>query len=91
MKNRYLLITLMSGLVLLLSACSEGEKGTSVGSSDLTPIIVTQIDITDCETSIPLLTGDTVVKETDGTSVKIIDLSSSKTICVLTGAAHILR
>lgn len=85
MKNIFLLIQIIS-LALLLSACGEGGGGRTVVGGDNT------IPITNCNVYSPLFDGDTVVKETDGTSVKIVDLGGvSREICVLTGAAHIVR
>ena len=86
MRNIYLIISTIS-LALFLSACGGGGGGgTSVGGDSST-----WIQITDCEDYVPLLDGDTVVKETDDTSVKIVDSSGDKTICVVSGAAHIVR
>ena len=85
MKTIYIILSSI-GLAFLINACGGGGSGdTYVGGGE------NQISITDCNATVALLDGDTVVKETDNTSVKIIDTSGNKTICVLTGLAHIVR
>lgn len=83
MKKIYLLISLIS-LALLLSACGSGGDG----------IQSVTISIVNCDTNTttPLLSGDTLIKEDDNTTVTIVDVDSvSKTVCVNTGSAHISR
>ncbi len=106
MRNIYLTISSIS-LALLLSACGGGSGGTSVGDGDSPSSSPsggssggssgggsssTEIQVTSCETYIALLSGDTLVKETDDTVVTIRDnADNTQDVCVNTGAAHILR
>lgn len=86
MKNIYLIISSIV-LALLLSACGGGGGTGDSGSSS------TQIQVVDCDTNTttPLLSGDTLVQETDDTTVTITDTNGDKEVCVDTGAAHIVR
>ena len=85
-------------VALSFTACGGGG-GDSSFSGDTT----TQIDINvncvsgtpsagDLATYITLLSGDTIVEDTDPTTVSTYhDLSGNKKICLNTGSAHILR
>ena len=70
-------------MALLLGACGDSDKSP-----------VTNITISDCNTStyIDILAGDTIVQDEDNTSIQtVFNTDSSQKVCVLTGAAHIVR
>ena len=85
MRNIYLIISSIS-LALLLSACGGGDTADSGSSS-------TQIPVVHCDTNTttPIEDGDTLVKETDDTTVTITDTDGDKKVCTDTGDAHLLR
>ena len=93
MKKIYLIISTI-GLVLILTACGSG--GTRDGITDEDTIAGdkgNEITVVNCNTNTttPILEGDTLVSETDDTTVTITDTNGDKTVCVDTGAAHLLR
>lgn len=81
-------LTIAISTILLLNNCGGG---TSVDGG------IQQIPVTNCNIYTPIQSGDTLVKEVDGTVVKIVELGDgSKEVCVDTtvfanGAAHLLR
>lgn len=84
MRNIYLIISSLS-LALFLSACGSGSDGTTNPSN-------VQVVNCDTNTTTTIYTGNTLVKEDNNTTVTITDIdSSSKTVCVNTGSAHIVR
>lgn len=85
MKKIVLIISTIS-LALLFSACGggDGEGNFDTGQQ--------KIDITSCETYTTIQTNDLLVKDDENTTVKIVhDSNSTKTICVVTGSAHLIR
>jgi hypothetical protein len=80
MKKIYLTLTTLS-LALLLSACGGSEDNSE-----------TLITIPPCETYEDIVAGDIVVQDDVNTSIKtVFNTDGSKKVCVLTGAAHIVR
>jgi len=76
-------IASITALVLLLSACG-GVSGD--GKS------IESIAITMCDTETELLSEDTIIKDEDGTEVRIThNADDTKTVCVTSGKAHIQR
>jgi len=85
MKRINLILSTIS-LALLLSACGGGGE-TSVGGDSSG-----QIAVSSCPTYTTLNSGDTLVKETNDTTVTIRSVdSTTNEVCVNTGSAHILR
>jgi hypothetical protein len=73
-------------LALLFSACGggDGEGHFDTGEE--------KIAITSCETYITIQDNDLLVKDDSNTTVKIVhDSNGTKTICVVTGSAHLIR
>lgn len=89
MKKIYLIISSIS-LALLLSACGGGSGGTFEGVVDSNNSNNT-IQVTICPVYTTLLSNDTLVSESDDTTVTIRDTDGVKDVCVNTGAAYILR
>ena len=86
MKKIYLIISSIS-LALLLSACGGGDAVDSANGSTSISIVMC-----DTNTTTPLQSGDTIVKDTDNTTLTITDIDqTSKTVCVDAGSAHIVR
>lgn len=84
MKKIYLTLTTIS-LALFLSGCGEGDDASFSNSETL-------ITISPCETYTDILTGDTIVQDSSGTSIKtVFNTDGSKKVCVLSGSAHIVR
>lgn len=92
MKNIiFILNTIL--LALLLSACGGGGGGSSDASFDSGN---TKIAIIACNNTTPVYTsiqtGDLLVKEVIPTTVDIVqDSNNNKKVCVVSGAAHLLR
>ena len=86
MKKIYKLIAITL-IVLLFGACGgNGEGNFDTGQEK---IIIVQCDT---NTTININTNDLLVKDDSNTIVKIIDDSNgTKTICTITGNAHIIR
>ena len=83
MKSIYIIMVIT--LALLFSACSDGDGLYETSSSS-------KVAITTCETYTTIQAGDILVKEDDNTTVKIVhDANGSKTICTLTGTAHLIK
>ena len=84
MRNIYLLISSIT-LALFLSACGDdGDGKFDTGEEKIT--------VTTCENYITLQTNDTLVKDDNNTTVKIIhDSNNTKQVCIVTGSAHIIR
>ena len=84
MKKIVLIISTIS-LALLFSACGgDGEGNFDTGQQ--------KIDITSCETYTTIQTNDLLVKDDENTTVKIVhDSNGTKTICVSSGSAHLIR
>jgi len=73
-------------LALLFSACGggDGEGNFDTGQQ--------KINITNCESYTTIQTNDLLVKDDSNTTVKIVhDSNGTKTICVLSGNAHLIR
>lgn len=89
MKNIYLIATSII-IALFLSACGEGDSASFTGSTSTSSIITIPIPM--CEDYVNILTGDTVVQDETGTTIKtVFNTDGSKKVCVLTGSAHIIR
>ena len=94
MRNIYLIISSIV-LALLLSACGGGGGGgsdASFSSGDSS----NKITVIDCDNITPVYTdietGDVLVKEDNFTVVTLVhNTDGSKKVCVVTGAAHLLR
>ena len=88
MKTIYVTITMFATL-LLLSACSGGGGGDGGGSFNTG---LEQITITNCNAYTIAQTSDLIVKDSATTTIQIIhDSNGSKSVCVITGSAHIIR
>lgn len=83
MKKIYITLAIISAMTLV--GCGGGG-GTSEGSNS-----TTIIPITTCDTYTTVVTGDSIVRDSSNTTVKIIDADGSRKICVATGSAHIVR
>jgi len=75
-------------IALLFSACGgDGEGNFETDSTS-------HINIVNCDTnsSTIIKTNDLLVKDDSNTTVKIIDdANGTKTICAVTGSAHLVR
>ena len=72
--------------LLLLSACSGGGGDSSFENANTT------IPITNCETYVDVLSGDAIVQDSNGTSIKtVFNTDGSKKVCIISGTAHIVR
>lgn len=92
MRNIYLIlnVTLLS---LFFISCGGGGGSNNDASFDTGD---SKINVLICNESAPVYTdikkGDLLVKQTDSTVVQIIhDSNDNKKICVVSGAAHLLR
>jgi len=84
------IILIVSSLLiaLLFSACGGGDGEGNFDTGEQ------KIDIVKCDTntSTVIVTNDLLVKDDSNTTVKIVhDANGTKTICVLTGSAHLIR
>lgn len=85
MKNIVLIISSLF-LALLFSACGggDGEGNFDTGSQE--------INVTQCETYTIIQINDLLVKDNSDTTVKIVhDSNGTKTICIVSGSAHLIR
>lgn len=85
MKKIYITTTILLAMIFAGCGGGGGSGGTAEGSG------TSNITITPCATYIPVYTGDTIVKDSDGTSVEVRDTDGQREICVLSGSAHIVR
>ena len=77
------------GVVSLLSFFTFGCSGDGRGRFDTGS---TNVAVGVCETYTPIAANDLLVKDSDNTTIKIIhDQNGSKSICVVSGSAHIVR
>ncbi|MDD2790673.1 MAG: hypothetical protein PHU40_08430 [Sulfurimonas sp.] len=84
MKNIYLITTAISA-VFFFAACS-GEGGSKFESG------ANSIAVTNCETYTTVQENDLLVKDDAATTIKVVhDINGTKTVCVLSGSAHIIR
>ena len=84
MKNIYINIMVIT-IALLLSACSENSESTFDTGEE-------KIVVTNCETYTVVQTNDLLVKDSTNTVIKIVDdINGTKTVCVVSGSAHIIR
>lgn len=79
-------------LSVLLSACSNDNKGSfDTGESGIVPTSV-DINITACSAFVQIRTNDLLVKDNDATTVQIQhDINGTRSVCVSTGSAHLVR
>jgi hypothetical protein len=85
MKKIVLIISSLF-LALLFSACGggDGEGNFDTGSQE--------INVTQCEIYTIIQINDLLVKDNSDTTVKIVhDSNGTKTICVVSGSAHLIR
>jgi len=86
MKKIYLILNSIS-LALLLSACGTGDMSEDTNTGDNVKVVVTA-----CNTYTIIQSGDTLVKDSDNTSIiTVFNSDGLKKVCVQTGSAHILR
>jgi len=83
MKKIYLLISAVI-IALLFAACGDGVITESENSIKIT--------LKDCNDYTQIISGDVVVSDEQSTTLTtILDANGSKSICVQSGSAHILR
>lgn len=84
--KKILQITIITFLIFVFNACGGGsDKATFDTGQQI-------IDITMCPIYIEVETNDLLVKDSDGTSIDyMFDSNGTKQICVVSGAAHIVR
>lgn len=76
-------------IALLFSACGGGD-----GEGNFETDSANQINIVNCDTnsSTIIKSNDLLVKDDSNTTVKIVDdANGTKTICAVTGSAHLVR
>ena len=88
-SKRYVFISITAS-ILFFTACGGGGGGST------TEIVLDNssntITVTSCENYIIINDGDSLVKDTTDTVVKIIhDSNNVKKVCVVSGSAHIVR
>ena len=77
--KKYTLATAIVLLGLLTSGCDKAGFNSN-------------ITVTQCtEGNTSILSGDQLVKQSDGTVVQITDIDGSKEVCVISGSAVIYR
>lgn len=94
-KLRYIIkSTLISAIIVFFTACGGGD-GSFFNAYEKVNIDVSCVndpDSTDIDTYITILSGDTLVKENNNTTVSIYhDINNLKKICISTGSAYLLR
>ena len=95
--RKILIIVLTLTLSFLLNGC--GGSGDTTETANTVDLVACDSNVTNtpCETEglpyVCLYKGDTVIKEESNTLVRILDIDhdDTKRICVIKGAAYILR
>ena len=96
---RTIIIFIVSIMALSFSACSNWPYGEGNGDTNSTTITIA-IDVdcianataADIDTYITLLSGDSIVKDDENTTISIlVDTNNLKKVCLESGSAHIIR
>lgn len=96
---RTIIIFIVSIMALSFSACSNWPYGEGSGDTNTTTITIA-IDVacianptlSDIDTYITTLSGDSIVKDDENTTISIFqDTNNVKKVCLESGVAHLLR
>ena len=92
MKKIIITLTLIFTSLWFNSCGGGGSGGASVTQIQITVACVTSPTLTDIDAYITLLSGDTIVKDEDNTTISTFhDIDGVKKVCLVSGSAHIVR